>query len=104
MHYLRAAVALVAAMTFSSMAFGETRPAIAIFSAPDGPRALAIEPSNTPSSATYSTSIARYTPVPTLIIGITEYDPLNCKWLDLASGPTPTRLLNLYSKGSLLGR
>jgi len=61
MLYLRATVALVAAMTFSSTALGQTRPAIAVFTAPIGPRAPALLPDATSASFDKSLEVFRNT-------------------------------------------
>jgi hypothetical protein len=81
MHYSGAAVALVAAMTFSLTALGETRTAISVITAPASPMApaLASNQKSNQSFDSYSTTIARYIiSPPTLILGIAEIIPVTC--------------------------
>jgi hypothetical protein len=97
MLYLRAAVALAAAMTFSLTALGETRTTIAVFTAPSGPRAPALVLGATSDS--FSTTIPRYTPPPTLILGIAEITIPDCTDKDPGMWTNPNPSLKPVFKG-----
>jgi hypothetical protein len=101
MRYLGAAAAFVAAMTFSLTALGETRPAIAVITAPSGPAAPALATDAT--TASYSTTIARYTPPPTLILGIAEITLPNCTDLNPGMWTNPNPSLKPVFKGMPAG-
>ncbi len=100
MHYLRAAVALVAAMTFSMTALGERRTAIAVFTGPSG--GVAPPDGAPPCVSTFCTSIpTRYKN--TFIIGITEYETTYpCFYIDHGQW-TPGTNIQPIDKGTPAG-
>lgn len=84
MRHLLAIIGVLAATVFSQSAFAETSRAIAIITDEGGGNAHALP------FASLTKSIKRYEN--THIIGIAEYDPVNCKFLDSGewTDPTPT--------------
>ena len=114
MHYVRAAVVLLAAMTFSLTALGQTRSAIFIFTPPSSAvvpfAGLPPCPGSYPAYYCTPTPIVRYTN--TALFGTTEYtetvDPdtglLDCQYLDYGTWTVTSTVLPKASVGPYAGQ
>lgn len=85
MHYLRAAFALLTAMTFSPPALAETHRAIAVITGN-----VVTEAPPDRLGGPYAKQITRY--VNTRILGEVEYDPVNCKFIESGKWTIPTKI------------
>jgi hypothetical protein len=88
MHCLRAAVALVAVMTFSLTALGQTPRAAKVGAIRRTGGGMA--PASQPFDARIHDKITRYQKTP--IYGLTEYNPDNCMGIDIGMWSPPTDL------------
>jgi len=114
MHYVRAVVVLLAAMTFSLTALGQTRSAIFIFTPPSSAvvpfAGLPPCPGSYPAYYCTPTPIVRYTN--TALFGTTEYtetvDPdtglLDCQYLDYGTWTVTSIVLPQASIGPYAGK